>query len=221
MNVYGTGLPRSGTTMLARCLSVVQETHHECYARARMNEDFSRAGKLMLDYRDDRTTDVSVFEGHDSEVAWYFTLAMPALDGKWVHLWRPFETWLDAALRFDLLDPLTPRRIGELTDRWDGEDRAATLTNMWVEFQEAALDNSDNYIVTADRIVWPDLFDWLGWKYTEADIIAAQELQRTRPNKDATTNVREFRGAPKHVVEIQKALEERTKFTRLQAGYML
>jgi hypothetical protein len=220
MNVYGVGPPRSGTTMLARCLSVVNETHHEC--RDAFNADARRVNRRSWTRQPVTDAEVAAIVPHPNEVAFWLCFVSERLNGKVIHLWRPAEVWVRSAVAFGLMRP-ERRRI------WDGDlpqisipDGTQVEQLLWVyrEMHSRVLEERpDAYITTPDRIVWTDLFKWLGWGATSEQVRRAQATQRVRPNRgnpwDGVVVVDD------ETREVESALEARTPFTREQAVHRL
>ena len=212
MNVYGAGLPRTGTTMLAQCLSVVRETHHECPPmRGDGNEPIR--GVIRRRLTGDKTDDLTPFIGHGSEVAFWYSYMLPDLPGKYVALWRPYSSWMDAALRFDLLAVNRGGdRLLDQYDYWEGDTQQEKLRSMWV-MNTTHLLSLDTYVTTAERTEWSHLLDWLGWDYTQDDLAKMRAIQRSRPNAGTPAQVGPSGDAETDTLE--RELEARTPFQRL------
>jgi len=213
VNVYGAGPPRSGTSMLAQCLSIVRETHHECTVTP------GAGAPMHLAAWKGGSPDISVVGHHGSEVAYFYTFVSGRLGGKLIHLWRPPGDWVRSAIAFGMFDR---DRLWKL--RLDPPEGSVVEQALWLwrEYHGALLaTRPDAYVITPDRIVWTDLLDWLGWDYTPEQICEMQVLQRQKPNRK-----RGERMPPPDEVPLDEAstalaahLDTLTKFSRHEARH--
>lgn len=170
MRVYGVGPPRSGTTMLAKCLSVVRPVKHE---RARkVNKLFELICDAVVDDANDGT---AFYYNGQYEVAWYLTFAKPA--DFTIYLKRPFEDWLDSMQARGYLDRgKAPWMLGSDDPGW-----------VWDTYRKRAESLPQVYITSPADVVWEDLLDYLGWDATDDQIAEMYRIQATRPNKREVT----------------------------------
>lgn len=183
MRVYGVGPPRSGTTMLAKCLSVVRPVEHERIRRLELGADTMRdlVNEAVVRCANDGTS--FIYDGKQ-EVAWYLTFAEPA--DKTIHLWRPFDEWLDSMLSrcWHAVSAHTGRTcFTSSTAAWNlGSDDPEWV---WQTYHRRALSLPDVYTVYPGDIRWEHLLDWLGWEVTGRQIDKMYRIQSARPNKRA------------------------------------
>ena len=223
MNVYGTGPFRSGTTMLAECLNIVREAHHEC-GTPRVS------GPAGLAAWKGEQVDLAAFVDHGVEVAYWWTFVADRLEGKVIHLWRPVSAWVPSSYVLGIYDEgLTRPFVGAQLEPPEGLSLEARFAWLYREYHSFLLENRpDAYVTTPDRIVWSHLFSWLGWDVGEDVIRNVQGLQRMRPNnRERILSSRVGRGiavpdlslldvheVERQTSDIEEELERRTPFTR-------
>jgi len=220
VTIFGTGLPRSGTTMLARCLNVITPSvHHECRTIRNRGVDL-----YVRRWLGGENVEWTLPIDMDVEVGFFWTFFADQFEGKVVHMWRPVQTWLDSAMSFDLWPP------GSRAEIWVGEGNSHLMDGDAVEWMlrayrqhnEFILDNVPNaYIISPDRIVWEDLLDWLGMDYTNEQIRSIQSLQRSRPNKAKKIVENISFVMDESTREVERRLDAATKFSREEAAHRL
>lgn len=164
MSVYGVGAPRSGTKMLAACLSVVRPTPHEAARGSRVMWPLIRdaviecaQGGTSFRYLGER------------EVAWYLTFAEPPDHA--VHLWRPYGEWLRSMERRGILGR-GAWMLGSDDPEW-----------VWAAYNRRALSLPRVYTVQPGEIRWEPLLEWLGWSASPDQRARMREIQASRPNR--------------------------------------
>lgn len=190
MNVYGVGPPRSGTTMLAECLSVVKPTVHECKLCA--------ADGMMRN----AWTEPERFENHEphgAEVAFWFTPLVGMFDNsKIIHLWRPVDDWLNSMVgRWPFCDchigenktcpgGLVEPHKGFDFGYWGSGRTPSAYLSLYKGYHMTLLELSirrDTYVVKPEDIKWEDLLDYLEWPHTDEQVSQMYAIQQSKPNK--------------------------------------
>lgn len=173
---YGAGPPRSGTTMLARCMSVIVPAHHECASdykeMSRQNTDAwsGVVGDLVLP-----SHDIEAFES-----AFWYTFIAGRLERPVIHLWRPAVSWIRSMYGkgFDLV---THKSYFALNPP-EGS-RIERLCWLYNEYHRALLSISA-LRVEPGKVPWEDVFDYCEISQPDARRLEiVRTIESMRPNQ--------------------------------------